>query len=436
MEKSQHLKIQINEKPDNKLLWFVLSIQHIFAMFGATVLVPKITGMDPSVAIFCSGVGTLLYIFSTRGKVPVYLGSSFAYIYAITATNATLGPGATATGLASVGIAYIIVSITLRYTGVNWLKKLLPPIIVGPMIIVIGLGLANIAVGHAGLSGENFNAKYSLVALLTMLVTALFAIKGKGFFKIVPILMGITFGYIFALLAGIVDTDLLLNIKDLEGNVIATRDVFSVPSFILPFKTSYFGTYSFDYRAIIIFLPITLVTIAEHIGDHTVLSSICEKDFISEPGLKKTLLGDGLATLFAGLVGGPANTTYGENTGVVAMTKVGSVYVIGTAAIFAIILSFLGIVTGFIESIPTAVMGGIEMILFGIIASNGVKILIQNKIDFNDSRNLIIASVMLILGIGGATISISPEVSISGMSMAVLVGILLNLFLPKASKEG
>ncbi|WP_423364551.1 uracil-xanthine permease family protein [Mycoplasma sp. P36-A1] len=408
------LKIKINEKPKNIFLWILLSFQHVFAMFGATVLVPALTGLDPAVAIFCSGIGTLIYITCTKGKVPVYLGSSFAYISAISLSLQNGGYGAVASGLMVVGITYAIVSVILRFTGINWLKKLMPPIVVGPMIMVIGLGLASSAVTNAGLSADAFNAQSALIAAFTLLVTALVSIIGKGFFKIIPILIGIISGYLFALALGAVDLSSFNNIS-----------LFAAP----PFQFAFID-YQFDWSVIPMFLPLALVTIAEHIGDHTVLSSICGKDFIKDPGLKQTLLGDGLASLVAGLIGGPANTTYGENTGVIAITKVGSVYVIGLAAIFAMCLSFLQPVAAFIYSIPAPVMGGISIMLFGIIASNGVKILIENKTNFNDSRNLVIAASMLILGIGGAAFNITSTLTISGMALAALVGMILNLVLP------
>jgi len=413
-DSKQLLTIQIDERPKSPLLWLLLSFQHIFAMFGATVLVPTLTGLDPSVAIFSSGIGTLIYILCTKGKVPVYLGSSFAYIAAISIALENGGPAAVTSGLIVVGIVYIVVALILRFTGIDWLQKLMPPIVIGPMIMVIGLGLASVAVNDAGLGAETFDLRSAIIAGVTLLITALVSIMGKGFFKIIPILCGIIGGYLFALVLGAVDTSAFANLS-----------LFSMPAF----RVSIFEQ-GFDYSVIPMFLPLAFVTLAEHIGDHTVLSTITGKDFIKEPGLKNTLLGDGIATMFAGLIGGPANTTYGENTGVVAMTKVGSVYVVGLAAIFAMIMAFLTPISAFIHSIPSAVMGGISIILFGIIASNGVKIMIESKTDFNDSRNIVIAAAMLILGIGGAKIQLSQNLSITGMALAALVGIVLNLVLP------
>lgn len=408
------LVLQPNEKPSNPLIWILLSTQHVFAMFGATVLVPILLGINPSMAILSSGVGTLIYILCTKGKVPIYLGSSFAFIPASALALSVGGFGALSMALLGVGILYIIISFIVRFVGMNWLNRIIPPIVIGPMIMVIGLSLAGGAVASSGLAEGDFNLTHAIIAGFTLLVTAITSIVGKGFFKIVPILTGIFGGYLFALFLGQVDT-----------TVFANMSLFSLPEIQIPFVS-----YTPNFTFVIMFLPIALVTIAEHIGEHSITSNICKKDFLNDPGLKNTLLGDGLATIFAGLFGGPANTTYGENNGVIAMTKVASVAVIGLAAVFAIILAFLNPVALFIESIPSPVMGGISIMLFGIIASNGVKIMIENKIDFTKSRNLIIAATMLVLGIGGATLALSDTFSFTGMSMAAMVGIVLNLILP------
>ena len=422
MEKiNNNLIVQPYEKPKNPLVWLMLSFQHVFAMFGATILVPILIGLDPAMAIFCSGLGTMIYLLCTKGKVPIYIGSSFAFITASTIALQSGGHGAVAAGLVCVAAVYIVISFILRATGSNWLNKLIPPIVIGPMIMVIGLGLAGTAVSSAGLTAATFDLKFAGVACFTLLVTALISIVGKGFFKIIPILSGIASGYILSLTLGLVDTSIF---KDMT--------LFSMPNFQIPGVT-----YSFEWGYALMFAPIALVTIAEHIGEHSIISNICKKDFLKEPGIKWTLLGDGLATLAAGLIGGPANTTYGENNGVIAMTKVASVYVIGLAALIAMILAFLNPVSLFIQSIPSPVMGGISIMLFGIIASNGVKVMIENKIDFGKSRNLIIAATMLILGIGGATIDLSEyfkldpgALTFSGMSIAAIIGMALNLVLP------
>lgn len=435
----QKLLIDIREKPESIGKWILLSFQHVFAMFGATVLVPLITGLNVGVALLASGIGTLIYIACTKGKVPVYLGSSFAYIGAIQLTALTnakaLGVvantasfddvraaidqgslsfldayGSAFLGLMAVGLTYIIVSTILRFTGSNWLKKLLPPIVVGPMIIIIGLSLAGVAVGNLGLNGSG-TWQTIVVAAITFIATAVISIKAKGFLKIVPFLAAILIGYIFAMIFQQVD-----------------YSIYTASSFIQIPDVSFVGTYGFDvnWGQVLAFVPLAFVTIAEHIGDHTVLGEITGRDFITDPGLSNTLLGDGIATLVAGGIGGPANTTYGENTGVVAITRVGSVYVTGLAAIFAICLAFFGWIQAFIISIPWAVIGGITLILYGLIAANGVKVLIKNNTDLGNMRNLIVVSTMLVIGLGGAVVHINAFASLTGMSLAVIIGVLLN----------
>ncbi|MDR1782493.1 MAG: purine/pyrimidine permease [Bacilli bacterium] len=418
MNKNKKLIIGPHDKPKNKGLWALLSLQHVFAMFGATVLVPTLLKIDPAVAIFTSGLGTIIYIICTKAKVPIYLGSSFAYINASAAALSLGGHGMMASGILCGGIVYLIISTIVRFTGMSWINKLIPPIVIGPMIMIIGLSLANSAITNAGMLKGQFDPKFVIVALITLLVTALVSIKGKGFFKIIPILCGIVVGYLVSLPLGLVDTSLFSNLK-----------LFAIPDFQFPGVT-----YQFNFGMALAFAPIALVTITEHIGEHSITSNICDQDFLGkDPGLKNTLLGDGIAKIVAGLIGGPANTTYGENNGVIAMTKVASVYVVGLAAIFAMILAFIHPVAVFINSIPSAVMGGISIMLFGIIASNGVKVLIENKVDFNSSRNLVIAATMLVIGLGGAAIvwDSANGGELSGMGLAAVVGIILNLILPK-----
>ncbi len=408
---NEKLILDVHEKPALGL-WFLLSFQHVFAMFGATVLVPLLTGLPVSVALVASGIGTLIYIVSTKAKVPVYLGSSFAYIAAIQIASETHGVGAAYVGLMAVGIIYVIVALIIKFTGKEWLETLLPPVVIGPMIAVIGLGLANVAVSSAGFDGDlNKNV---LVAVVTFLVTVFTALKSKGFFKVVPILTGIVTGYVFALVVGVVDFTPVLE-----------ASWFALPEF------AFFGTYTFNTSAVLMFAPIAFVTIAEHIGDHTVLGQITDRDFIKDPGLDRTLIGDGVATFVSALIGGPANTTYGENTGVVGMTRVASVYVTGGAAVIAILMGFVGKFTALINTIPAPVMGGISILLFGLIASNGLKVLIKEHVDMTKMRNIIIVAAMLIIGLGGANIAINEAVSLSGMSFAAVVGIILNLILPK-----
>ncbi len=420
----RELVLDVRDRP--KLLRLLaLSLQHVCAMFGATVLVPMLTGMDPSVALVASGVGTLIYILCTKAKVPVYLGSSFAYIQAICLASTTVSPEAPYVALMVVGIIYVIVSFIIRFTGKGWLEKLLPPIIVGPMIAVIGLSLASTAIDQTGLSGGSLadNWKSILVAIITFSVTVVCSIKGKGFIKIIPFLIGISTGYISSVIIHFITGDFM------DFSPFANTGFFHIPDF------TFIGTYDFNFGAVVMFIPIAFVTICEHIGDHKVLGSVTDKDFIKDPGLDKTLLGDGLATLFSAMIGGPANTTYGENTGVVSMTRVASVWVTGAAAIIAIILGFFGYVQAFIQTIPTAVMGGISVVLFGLIASNGLKVIVDAKVDLYKTRNIIIIASMLIVGLGGAVISLGNAATLEKMSLAVLVGVILNLLLPKETEN-
>ena len=428
MEKSK-MVLDVNEKPEIAK-WIILAIQHVFAMFGATILVPILVNAQAGetvitipVALVTSGIGTLIYILCTKGKSPVYLGSSFAFIAPLAAAYLKGGISGAMTGVVAVGLVYIIFSIIVRFIGKGWIDKLLPPVVIGPMIMIIGLGLAPSAISQIGLSsGTEIDWRGIFVALVSFLVTAIVAVRGIGFLKIIPFLVGIVTGYISAICVGLVDFTPVIEAA-----------FFSVPQFMIPF-VSYMPSFS----ALLTIVPIALVTMAEHIGDHTSLSAIIGKDLLKEPGLERTLLGDGIATVVAGLLGGPANTTYGENTSVVGMTKIASVWVIGLAAIFAICLGFLGKFTAIVSTLPNPVLGGVSLLLYGFIAVNGLKVLIQNQVDFGNTKNVIVASAMLVLGLGGATISIiygDISVSISGMSLAAITGILINLFLPAEKEE-
>lgn len=423
--KSSKMLLGVNDKPP-LLKWILLSLQHVFAMFGATILVPilvnKAVGSDVlsiPVALISSGIGTLIYIICTKGKSPVYLGSSFAFITPMIVAFAKCGKASVFTGIMAVGLVYVLVALIIKLVGKNWINKLLPPIVVGPMIMIIGLSLAPTAIEEIGLNLEKVPWKNVVVALISFLTTGVLAVRGKGFLKVIPFLLGMVAGYISSIILGMV------NLKEIfETSFIA------VPDFYVPFVH-----YKLNFAGILTIVPIALVTISEHIGDHKVLSEIIDKDLITDPGLDNTLMGDGIATFAAGLIGGPANTTYGENTSVVGMTKVASVWVIGLAAIIAIIFGFLGQLTAIISSIPSPVLGGVSILLYGFISVNGLKILIQNKVDFENTKNVIVASSMLVLGLGGAAISIITKnisVSISGMSLAALVGILLNLFIKES----
>ncbi len=417
--KEKNLIIGINEKPKASM-WLLLSFQHVFAMFGATILVPILTGFPVSVALFASGVGTLIYTFCTKGKVPVYLGSSFAYITAVVLAVEAMGGNISAaqTGLMLVGLIYVVVAIIIKFTGKEWVDKLLPPIVIGPMIAVIGLSLAGSAVSNAGFNA-NGTPEQMIVAIITFLVAASISVYAKGFFKIIPFLIAIVVGYIAALLFGIVDLSALEN-----------ASLFAIPEFAFPFHVEGFRQYEFYFGPeTLAILPVAIVTISEHIGDHTVLGKICGKNFLKEPGLDKTLIGDGVATAVSAFLGGPANTTYGENTGVIGMTKIGSVYVTCGAAIIAILLSCLSYVSAFISSIPVCVLGGMSILLYGVIASNGLRILVDNKVDFSKQRNLIIASAMLVIGLGGAMFPLGGSATLSGTALAAIVGVVLNLIL-------
>lgn len=419
------LLLDVDQKPE-LVPGLFLSIQHVFAMFGATVLVPLILGMPVSVALFASGLGTLIYMVATQFKVPVYLGSSFAFITAMQFAMAQMEgkPDAAQTGVVLVGLLYVVVALFVKFLGTNWINQLLPPIVIGPMIIVIGLGLANGAVTNAGFVKDG-DWKPMLVATVTFLITAFINTKAKGFLKIIPFLFGIIGGYIVAIFFGLVDFTKVIEVQWI-----------ALPELYLPFNTNgvfhqynlYFGPETWAL------LPVAVVTIAEHIGDHTVLSEICGRQFLKDPGLHRTLIGDGVATAVSAFLGGPANTTYGENTGVVGLTRIASVSVIRNAALIAIGFSFFGKFTALIRTIPNAVLGGMAILLYGVIASNGLKVLIEKQVDFRQVRNLIIASSMLVLGLGAAVLEVGP-VTLSGTALCAIAGIVLNLILPHEKTE-
>ncbi len=421
------MNLDVGDKPSVGK-WIILALQHLFAMFGATILVPILVNsaadcevLTIPVALVASGIGTLIYILCTKGRSPVYLGSSFAFITPIAAAYLKGGISGALTGVVVVGLIYVVVAIIVKFIGKNWLDKILPPIVIGPMIMIIGLGLAPSAISQIGItSGANFDYKTLLTALVAFFVTVITMTKAKGFLKIIPFLVGIISGYVCAVVLGLVDFKPVLE-----------ASFFSLPEFIIPFVH-----YTPSFGALLTIAPIALVTMCEHIGDHTSLSNIIDKNLLKDPGLDRTLLGDGIATVAAGLIGGPANTTYGENTSVVGMTKVASVWVIGLAAIFAILIGFLGKFTALVSTIPNAVLGGVSLLLYGFIAVNGLKVLIKNQIDFEKPKNVIVASTMLVLGLGGAVISITSgdlSLTISGMSLSAIVGIILNLTLPEES---
>jgi len=398
--------------------WITLSLQHLFAMFGATILVPFLVGLSPAIALISSGLGTLAFLLITKFQVPAYLGSSFAFIAPVIAAKAAGGPGGAMVGTFLAGIVYGLVAIIISKAGHRWIMNLLPPIVVGPVIIVIGLALSGTAVNMA--MNNPVSGKYSMlhfsVALVTLIATIIFSIYAKKMLSMIPILAGIIVGYIYALVVGVVDFKPVLDAK-----------WFEMPEFIIPF-VSY--KIKFTWDLVLLMVPVAIVTLSEHIGHQLVLSKVVGRDYIKEPGLHRSILGDGTATMISALIGGPPKTTYGENIGVLAITRVYSVYVIAGAAIFAIIFGFIGKITALIGTIPTPVMGGVSILLFGIIASSGLRMLVDSKIDFGNKRNLVISSVILVIGIGGAVIKVSESLQIQGMALAAICGVLLNLILP------
>ncbi|MEJ9230681.1 NCS2 family nucleobase:cation symporter [Peribacillus butanolivorans] len=401
--------------------WITLSIQHLFAMFGATVLVPFLVGLSPAVALVSSGLGTLSYLLITKGQIPAYLGSSFAFITPIILAKGLGGPEAAMIGCFAAGFIYGIIALIIQKVGLRWLMNLLPPVVVGPVIIVIGLSLAGTAVDMAMYDPQDkYSVTYIIIALITLAVTIICNVFFKGFINLIPILMGIIVGYSCSAVAGIIDYE-----------PIKSAQWWEMPKFMFPYITY---TPIFSWEVIAIMVPVAVVTLSEHIGHQMVLSKVVGRNFLEKPGLHRSILGDGAGIMIGSLIGGPPLTSYGENIGVLTMTKAFSVYIIGGAALTAIVFGFNGKISAVISSIPTAVMGGISILLFGIIASSGLRMLIDNKVDFDKKRNLMIASVILVLGIGGAFVQLSETVSLSGMALSAIVGILLNLILPDREK--
>lgn len=425
-EATQTTVLDTNERP-NPGLWAILSLQHLFAMFGATILVPILTGLSPAVALVTSGLGTLLYIIVTGGRIPAYLGSSFAFIAPIVAAAAIAGVPGAMFGAFCAGLVYLVVAILIRLFGVGWLMRLLPPIVVGPVIMVIGLGLAKVAIGMSTteITGAPYSLSHFLIALFTLACVLVFATVLRGFFTVIPILLGIACGYVAAAIFGMVDFA-----------PVTAAEILRVPDFTIFFTQLTEATGSIPWAMLPLLVPVAIVTIAEHIGDQVVLSRVVNKNFLRRPGLHRSLLGDGLATMLAAALGGPPNTTYGENIGVLAITRVFSVWVVGGAAVLAVVLGFVGTVAAFIGSIPGAVMGGVAIALFGIIASSGMRTLIEGRVDFGEKRNLLIASVILVIGIGGATLQMGDFMTISSMALAAIIGIILNAVLPGRETGG
>lgn len=384
----------------------VVGVQFLFVAFGATVLVPLLVGLDPSTALFTAGVGTLLFHLVTKGIVPIFLGSSFAFIAPIVRATELYGLAGTLSGLVAVGLVYFMMSGLIRWQGLKIIDRLFPPVVIGPVIMLIGLSLAGTGVNMAK---ENW--LLALISLSTAVVVSLFA---KGLLKLIPIFSGIIVGYLLSIFMGKVD---------FSG--VASAPWIGLPQFVKPV---------FSWEAVLFMIPVAIAPVIEHVGDVYAVSQVAGKDFVKKPGLHRTMLGDGIACCFAGLVGGPPVTTYSEVTGAMALTKVTDPAVIRIAAVTGIVFSLVGKVSAVLKSIPNAVLGGIMLLLFGMIAAVGINNMIHNKTDMNNTRNLIIVSLILTTGIGGAVFQWGTF-SISGIGLSALVGIILNLILPNSKKD-
>ena len=380
----------------------IVGAQFLFVAFGATVLVPLLVGLDPSVALFTAGIGTLIFHAVTKGKVPIFLGSSFAFIAPIIKATELYGLPGTLSGLVAVGAVYGIMSALVRLRGVGFITNLFPPVVVGPVIMLIGLSLAGTGVDMA-----KGNWALAIISLLTTVVVSLFA---KGLLKLIPIFAGIFVGYVVASVFGLIDFQPIIDAPWL-----------ALPAFVRP---------EFCWEAIIFMIPVAIAPVIEHIGDVYAINEVTGKDFVKDPGLHRTMLGDGLACVAASFIGGPPVTTYSEVTGAISLTKIADPAVIRIAGIFGILFSVFGKISALLKTIPSAVLGGIMLLLFGTIASVGINTLVKNKIDMGDTRNLVIASLILTTGIGGAEMAIG-SVTIGGIGLAALVGVILNLVIPK-----
>ena len=399
--------------------WFI-GAQMLFVAFGSLVLVPLLTGMDSNVALFTAGVGTLIFQICTRGRVPIFLASSFAFIAPIIYGVQTWGLPATLGGMVAAGAVYVLISLIIRFRGTGIILRLLPPIVTGPVIVVIGLVLAPVAVNMA--LGKNSDGSAVLfpeqtaliVSMVSLAATVLASLLGRGLLRLVPILCGITVGYVCSILLGIHDFCKM-----------AAAPWFSVPNFVFP---------EFRLEAILYIIPITLAPLIEHFGDVIAISSVTGKDFLKDPGIKNTMLGDGLATMFASLVGGPPNTTYSEVTGAVALTRAFNPAIMTWAALCAILLACVNKLGAFLSSIPTPVMGGIMILLFGAIMVVGLNTLVRAGHDLMEPRNLAVVALIIIFGVGGMTFNIG-SFRLGGIGLAAVTGVLLNLVLPRARAE-
>ena len=394
----------------------ILGIQHVLAMFGATVLVPFLTGLNPSLALLAAGFGTLIFHLVSKRIVPVFLGSSFAFIGALTLVLKQDGIGAVKGGVICAGFVYVFMSIIIKVFGVEKVKSFFPPIITGPIIMVIGLRMSPVALSMSGYSDGKFEVKSLIIALSVLITMIVVSILGKSFFKLVPILISVIVGYLVSMCFGIIDFTPIH-----AGNWIGfSKEALSHLTAVPVFRLS----------SVIAIAHIAFVVFIEHIGDITTNGAVVGKDFFKNPGIHRTMLGDGLATIAAGLIGGPANTTYGENTGVLAVTKVYDPSILRIAACYSIFLSIMGKFGAVLQTVPQPVMGGVSIILFGMIASIGVRTLIDANLDFSHSRNLILSSLILVLGISIDNIVIWNTVSVSGLAVSALFGVILNKLLP------
>ena len=397
--------IDTTERPP-LLTTIPLSLQHLFAMFGSTVLVPILFHVNPATVLLFNGIGTLFYLILCKGKIPAYLGSSFAFLSPVFLVLSQHSYEAALGGFIIVGIVFCIVSFIVHTIGTSWIDVIFPPASMGAIVAVIGLELMPTAAGMAGLTGENTDPTVIFVSIATLAITIFASMAFRGFLSIIPILIGVVAGYIIAFCAGIVDLS----------------HVESAPWLALP--TIY--TPEFDLRAILIILPASIVVVVEHIGHLIVTGNIVGRNLAKDPGLDRSLLGNGVSTIFSGFFGSTPNTTYGENIGVLAITKVYSTWVIGGAAIFAILLSCLGKLAALIQSIPTPVMGGVSMLLFGVIAASGIRILVEAKVDYNNPMNLLLTSIVMGLGVSTASLTIGT-VTLRGMALATVVAIILSI---------
>ena len=395
-----------NERKLGPVQKTIVGAQFLFVAFGATVLVPLLVGLDPSVALFTAGIGTLIFHAVTKGKVPIFLGSSFAFIAPIIKATELYGLPGTLSGLVAVGAVYGIMSALVRLRGVGFITSLFPPVVVGPVIMLIGLSLAGTGVDMA-----KGNWLLAIIALVTTVVVSLFA---KGLLKLIPIFAGIFVGYIAASLFGLIDFQPVID-----------APWFALPAFVRP---------ELCWEAIIFMFPVAIAPVIEHIGDVYAINEVTGKDYVKDPGLHRTMLGDGLACVAASFIGGPPVTTYSEVTGAISLTKIADPAVIRIAGLFGILFSVLGKISALLKTIPSAVLGGIMLLLFGTIASVGINTLVKNKIDMGDTRNLVIASLILTTGIGGAEMTFG-SITIGGIGLAALVGVILNLIIPKKKTE-